>query len=53
MNKYSLKKYFKDQKPPNLEELVKNNKKFTDSYFPPNNNSIVSKKTMENLLTKY
>ena len=43
MKKITLKKYFKDQKPPNLEELIKNNQKFTDSYFPPNNNSLVSK----------
>ena len=43
MTEKSIRKYFKDQIPPDLDQLIQNKQKFTDSYFPPNNNSIVSK----------
>lgn len=43
-------KYFKDQKPPNLEELKKNGKKFTDPYFPPTMNTLFGKDEKGNFI---
>ena len=42
LNPLSIKKYFKDQKPPDLNQLRQTKKKFTDPYFPPTRNSFIS-----------
>ena len=42
LNPMSIKKYYKDQKPPNINELRQLKGKFTDFYFPPNRNSFIS-----------
>ena len=39
----TIKKYFKHQEPPNLEELKKRGERYTDPYFPPNLYSLVGK----------
>lgn len=36
-------KYWKNMKPPQLLKLKEQNQKFTDPYFPPNTNSLISK----------
>ena len=38
-----IKKYWKNQKPADLQTLKSTNQKFTDPYFPPNLNSITSR----------
>ena len=43
LNPNLIKKYFRDQKPPNLKELESKGKKFSDPYFLPNTNSLVGK----------
>ena len=35
-------KYWRNQKPPDLKSLTATNQKFTDPYFPPNRNSLIS-----------
>ena len=42
LNPLSIKKYFKDQKPPDINQLRQARQKFTDPYFPPNRNSFIS-----------
>ena len=42
LNPLSIKKYWKDQVPPDLNQLKQTKKKFTDPYFPPNKFSIIS-----------
>ena len=42
LNPFSIKKYWKDQFPPDINFLRQNNQKFIDSYFPPNRNSFIS-----------
>ena len=50
----TIKKYFKDQKPPNLSDLQKKHQKFRDPYFPPTLNSLVGKDIHGNFVdTKY
>ena len=39
----SVKKYFKNMKPPNVEELKANGKKYIDPYFPPTEYSLTSR----------
>ena len=39
----SVKKYFKNMKPPNVEELKVNGKKYIDPYFPPTEYSLTSR----------
>ena len=46
----TIRKYFKDQKPPNLEELKKKGERFTDPYFQPTLNSIVGKDSNGNFV---
>ena len=43
LDKNLIKKYFKDQKPPNLKELQIQGLKYTDPYFPPNINCLIGK----------
>ena len=42
LNPLSIKKYFKDQKPPDINQLRQAKQKFTDPYFPPIRNSFIS-----------
>ena len=42
LNPFSIKKYWKEQFPPDINFLRQNNQKFIDSYFPPNRNSFIS-----------
>ena len=42
-NPKDVKMYYRNMKPPTFQELVLARRKFTDSYFPPNENSLVSK----------
>ena len=42
LNPLSIKKYFKDQVPPDINKLRQTRKKFTDPYFPPRNYSFIS-----------
>ena len=42
LNPLSIKRYFKDQFPPDINQLLQANQKFTDPYFPPNRNSFIS-----------
>ena len=39
----TIKKYYKHQEPPNLEELKKKGEKYVDPYFPPTLNSLIGK----------
>ena len=43
LNPNLIKKYFRNQKPPNLKELENKNQKYSDPYFLPNTNSLVGK----------
>ena len=42
LNPLSIKKYYKDQVPPDINQLRQNRKKFTDPYFPPTKYSFIS-----------
>ena len=42
LNPLSIKKYYKDQMPPDFNQLKQNKQKFTDRYFPPTRNSFIS-----------
>ena len=42
LNPLSIKKYYKDQKPPDFNQLRQNKEKFTDPFFPPSRNSFIS-----------
>ncbi len=42
LNPMSIKKYYKDQIPPNINKLRQLKEKFTDPYFPPIKNSFIS-----------
>ena len=42
LNPFSIKKYWKDQFPPDIKYYKQNKLRFTDSYFPPNRNSFIS-----------
>ena len=42
LNPLSIKKYWKDQVPPDIKYYKQNKFRFTDSYFPPNRNSFIS-----------
>ena len=42
LNPLSIKKYYKDQMPPDFNQLKQNKQKFTDPYFPPTRNSFIS-----------
>ena len=42
LNPLSIKKYFKDQMPPDINQLKQSKKKFTDPYFPPHKYSFIS-----------
>ena len=48
LNAKLIKKYWKNQQPANLSELISKNQKFTDPYFPPNMNSITSRDSQGN-----
>ena len=42
LNPLSIKKYWKDQMPPDMNQLKQSGQKFTDQYFPPHKYSILS-----------
>ena len=42
LNPLAIKKYYKDQMPPDINQLIQNKQKFIDPYFPPNRNSFIS-----------
>ena len=42
LNPLLIKKYYKDQKPPDKNQLKQTKKKFIDQYFPPTKNSFIS-----------
>ena len=42
LNPLSIKKYWKNQIPPDINYLYMTNQKYTDPYFPPNRNSFIS-----------
>ena len=42
LNPLSIKKYYKDQIPPDINKLRQAKKRFTDPYFPPTRNSFIS-----------
>ena len=43
LNPLSIKKYWKNQYPPDLNQLKYSHQKFVDPYFPPNLNSLTSR----------
>lgn len=45
-----IKKYYKDQKPPNIKDLQSRGLKFTDPYFPPNVNCLIGIDQYGNLI---
>ena len=45
INPLSIKKYWKDLEPPDIQILRHTKRKFYDEYFPPNRNSLISKKS--------
>ena len=42
LNPLSIKRYYKDQTPPDLNQIRNNKQKFTDPYFPPIKNTFIS-----------
>ncbi len=48
INPLNIKKYWKNQIPPNLTHLDAISQKFTDNYFPPTENSLTSKDSSGN-----
>ena len=50
LNAKKITKYWKDQTPPNLLALRSQKQKFTDPYFPPNQNSITSRDSKGNFI---
>ena len=50
LDPYLIKKYFKNQKPPNIKDLQSKGLKFTDPYFPPNANCLIGIDPSGNLI---
>ena len=44
INPQSIKKYWKNYQPPDINKLKKDGKNFVDPTFPPNKNSLTSRK---------
>ena len=53
INALSIKKYWKDLKPPDITQLKKEKKKFYDETFPPNKNTLISKNKDGEFVDKY
>ena len=53
INSLSIKKYWKDLKPPDILQLRLDNKKFYDETFPPNRNTLISKNKYDEFVDKY
>ena len=53
INPLSIKKYWKDQIPPDINQLKQTRAKFTDPYFPPNKYSILSCDNTGHFIDKY
>ena len=43
INPLSIRKYWKDLRPPDISQLQQSRTKFYDQTFPPNKNSLISK----------
>ena len=53
INSLSIKKYWKDLKPPDILQLKKEKEKFYDQTFPPNKNTLISKNKNGEFVDKY